>query len=101
MSSADRVCRMDSKENEPDVLQSNRAAATMQSVAPWVMMKYFRPARWLAGFLLSNVTRKYDVRVMDSQKMRKKKKSVHTRTPVMLAIERRRRGKNFATLSCR
>ena len=37
---------------------------------------------------------------MDSQKMRKKKKSVHTRTPVMLAMQRRRSGKNFATLSC-
>ena len=58
LSSADRVCRMASKENEPDVLQSNSAAATMHSVAPWVMMKYFRPARWLAGFSLSNVTRK-------------------------------------------
>src|ERR1035437_9980548 len=100
MSSADSVSRMASKENEPDVLQSNSAAATMHSVAPWVMMKYFRPARWLAGVSLSNVTRKYDVRVIDSQKIRKNKKSVHTRTPVMLAMQRRRRGKNFATLSC-
>src|SRR5271157_1582277 len=79
---AERVCRMASNENEPDVLQSNSAAAAMQSVAPWVMMKYFRPARWLAAFSLSNVTRKYEVSVIDSQKMRKNRKSVHTRTHI-------------------
>ena len=74
LSSAVRLCLMALKENEPDALQSNKAAATMHSVAPWVMTSYFKPARWLEVLSLSNVTRKYEVSVMDSQQTRKKRK---------------------------